>query len=372
MRGMYAWGHILVIAAFVCETVFSHSSPSERLSVSFDQERYYVSPGETFPVAVTVELGEGQSLASFGVRLSFDPESAAVAGVNAVEVHPELAFDGPHTETAVIAVGSGFAAAKGTIRFVGGEGRFPMNQMLVTFLLRDLGQGSYPLHVDFFNTLGPTEQIFVDGHGKVLDSEISFGTAQVVSTGGIEIEASAPPALNRQTGLFEQTVYLLNRRRRPVVGATISIERLPPGWQVWNATGTNASGPYLRVTSEILPASPLPVRVEFRIPGRNPTESPIYSVTDFEPEGVPDPLGESFALVPRVSLPDGTFLLEFATLADRSYVIQYSRDLTHWLTVSPPLRGNGSRAQWIDYGPPKTDRPPNLDSNRFYRVFLLP
>lgn len=372
MSGMCARVSTLLLAILALANTPRGFAASAAVAVQFDQGRYFIAPGDTFPVTVRVGLAAGQTLSSFGVRLSFDPEMAAVMGATAVEVSPDLAFDGPRTDAAVVAVGRGFAAAKGTIRFIGGEGRFPTNQMLVTFLLQDLGQGNYPLHLDFFNTLGPTEQIFIDGFGNVLDSDIAFGTAEVKATGGIEIETPSPLALNRQTGLFEQTIYLLNRRRTPVVGATIAFENLPLGWQVWNATGTNSSGPFLRIQSEILPARPFPVRVEFRIPNRVSTEAPTYSVTDFEPDSIPDPLGESFALVPRVSLSDGAFLLEFATLAGQSYVIQYSRDLTHWLTVSPPLLGNGSRSQWIDYGPPKTDRPPNLDSNRFYRVFLLP
>ena len=48
----------------------------------------------------------------------------------------------------------------------------------------DRGSDSYPLRLDFFNTLGPTEQIFVDGQGNVLDPQIAFGEALVTHLAG--------------------------------------------------------------------------------------------------------------------------------------------------------------------------------------------
>lgn len=90
------------------------------------------------------------------------------------------------------------------------------------------------------------------------------------------------------------------------------------------------------------------------------------------PEIPPDPGGTPHALAARAFLDDGSFLLEFTSLSNRYYSIQYSPDLSTWRTVVPALRGNGSRVQWIDYGPPRTDRLPRLDAQRFYRLTLLP
>lgn len=340
-----------------------------RVDVQFDRPQYLIKPGEIFPVAVRISLLPGQSIASFGVQLLFDPSRAVVAGV---QVGGDLSFNGPRGDAPVVGVGEGFAAAKGTVRFAADSAHSTSNETLVTFLVRDLGNGPHELRLNFFNTLGPTEQVFVDSSGGVLDPEISFGTAQVLPVGGLTIAEQSEIILNRQTGLFEQKLLVKNEGFGPIVGATIHIRNLPPNWEVWNASGTNSGAPYLRVNSAIPGGGSLPVRVEFRIPGRNPEGGPEYSIIDYTPEPTRDPGGESFRISPRATLSDGSFLLEFSTLKDRLYAIQYSPDLEKWATVVPSLKGNGSRVQWIDNGPPKTESVPGAETNRFYRVIVFP
>ena len=43
-----------------------------------------------------------------------------------------------------------------------------------------VGPDSYPLRLEFFRTVGPNEQFFLDGAGAVLDGQIEFGEALVV------------------------------------------------------------------------------------------------------------------------------------------------------------------------------------------------
>ena len=42
-----------------------------------------------------------------------------------------------------------------------------------------------------------------------------------------------------------------------------------------------------------------------------------------------------------------------------------------WKTAEPSVVGTGTRIQWIDSGPPKTERHPAAGSGRFYRVLEL-
>jgi hypothetical protein len=71
-------------------------------------------------------------------------------------------------------------------------------------------------------------------------------------------------------------------------------------------------------------------------------------------------------------LPNQTFLVEFLTISNRLYSVQYSSNLTTWKDAQPAITGNGTRIQWIDNGQPKTETPPSTTSARFYRVILLP
>jgi len=70
--------------------------------------------------------------------------------------------------------------------------------------------------------------------------------------------------------------------------------------------------------------------------------------------------------------PDGSVVLEFASLADRLYTVEYSSDLIDWKTSIPQVQGNGGVVSWTDSGPPVTDTPPDQRGARFYRVRLEP
>jgi len=66
------------------------------------------------------------------------------------------------------------------------------------------------------------------------------------------------------------------------------------------------------------------------------------------------------------------FLVEFLTVTNRLYSVQYSPDLSSWQDAQPAVKGNGTRIQWIDDGEPKTVSDPDSVPARFYRVILLP
>jgi len=273
----------------------------------------------------------------------------------------------------VVAVGTEFAAAKGTAEFFASDRPALTRVILVGFMLRDLGRGPYTLTLDFFNTLGPTEQIFVDAAGRALDSEIEFGRAEVIYGPTLEVDVIGPVALNRQTGLFDQIVRIRNIGATAVAGIRVFATALPIGWVFWNAHG-NANGVPFVEQNRTLPAGGfVDLRLEYRIPGREPDGTPQYSVESAVPSDLPSsPPSAPFALSPKVQLPDRSFLLEFSSLSNRQYLIEYSYDLTNWTASTPAVRGNGSRVQWLDYGPPRTDTAPKERTNRFYRVFLLP
>lgn len=346
---------------------------AQTVNLRFDQERYVVRSGETFPVQVLITPPPAAGLFSFGVRLNFPATHAEVVGVASVRPVTALAGDGPRAMIPVIGTGPGFAAMKGTTDFFEASRPVSSGALLVTFLVHDLANGPYALTLDFFNTLGSTEQIFVDGDGSVLDAALFFGRAEVIPDGNLATAVNSGITFNRQTGLFEQTVRVTNDRPMTIPGVRLLVTDLPSGWRVWNAHGEADGRPFFLYGSPLPPAQHVDFRVEFRIPERNPTSQPAYLAEVFIPgDGPEPPAGTPFAVIPRTSLSDGTFLLEFTSLPGRAYAVQYSDDLVLWRTVAPTLTGNGTRLQWTDYGPPRTDRPPSEVPNRYYRVFLLP
>jgi hypothetical protein len=158
-------------------------------TVGFDQANYGVEAGAVFPVTVRISPNQAGGLYSFGVRLGFPSDRARVVSVGMNDVISELRNDGPRLTSPVVGVGPGFAAAKGTAEFLSGLRPTSQRPELVTFQVQDLGlPGSYELTLDFFNTLGPTEQVFVDGNGGVLDSSIQFQRATVTRVARPELK----------------------------------------------------------------------------------------------------------------------------------------------------------------------------------------
>lgn len=351
------------------------SLQAAQYTARFEHSQYLITPGETFPVRVVISPVPEAGLFSFGVRISYPGDAAEVEGVGSIQPNPDLATDGPHSGAPVVCVGSGFAVAKGCANLFDATRPVSTNSVLATFFLRDrdAGTGSYRLSLTNFNTLGLTEQIFVDGAGRVLDADLQFGEAEVIYGDGVlEAKTNSPVTLNRQSGLFEQVVRVTNGQGSAVGGFRLFVANLPPTWVVWNAHGQTNGLPYLDHAPVLMPGRSVDLRVEFRIPDRNPGHQPEYPVEPGSPTSPTTPEGDSFGVIPRGRLPDGAFLLEFDSLPSRTYAVQYSYDLTHWTTALPPLLGNGSRLQWIDAGPPKSDRPLDATPERYYRIFLLP
>jgi hypothetical protein len=52
--------------------------------------------------------------------------------------------------------------------------------------------------------------------------------------------------------------------------------------------------------------------------------------------------------------------------------VEYSADMQIWKTAVPPIVAAGTRVQWADTGPPKTDSRPGPPGQRFYRIVQLP
>jgi hypothetical protein len=348
---------------------FSQAAPKYR--VEFEQAQYFVPDGESFPVAIRIHPLPASSVFSFGVRIDFGRTNAEVTGVSAIQPVAELGFDGSKSDAPVVSFSADHAAAKGTARFQS-QLSFSTNSLLVKFLVRCKSAGPFTLRLSPFNTLGVTEQIFVDGSGTVLDPDIEFGTATMQKAGGITIGNISDLLLNRQTGLFEHSVEIHNSGPPLPNGLRLLVRSLPDGWKIENATGTSGAFPMLVYPTPLLSGGVAVVRVEYRVPGRIPQGNPSYTAEvniPFNP--IQPPVIDSFDLIPRAKLSDGSILIEFSSLADRRYLVQYSSNLVSWRNVLPHVIGNGSRLQWIDYGPPKSETPPRSDTPRFYRVLLL-
>ncbi len=185
------------------------------------------------------------------------------------------------------------------------------------------------------------------------------------------VTATGPMVFNPQTDLFQQTVTVTNPTYYTYNGVRLLIGNLPSQVSVYNATGTTNGTPFVQSTVPIPPGGSVNFTIEYYVLSRI-APNPVFTV---QLVSQMSPLNVSGTVQPiqtTTVLPDKSMLLQFSSLSNRVYYIQYSSDMVNWSTSVPDIAGTGNVISWIDNGPPVTATPPSSQPNRFYRLILLP
>jgi len=178
---------------------------------------------------------------------------------------------------------------------------------------------------------------------------------------------------NPQTGLLEQTVRVFNPTASEYQAVRVYAENLTNGTTLWNKSGITNNIPYVQSNTRVTPGSYVDLALEYYVP--TPTvPDPHLRAELVEPVegGGAATVGVGQAILRAVMLSNGTFLLEFDSVAGRIYYVQYCDDLRTWKTAQPFITGTGTRIQWVDNGQPKTESAPSSTLMRFYRVIAVP
>lgn len=163
---------------------------------------------------------------------------------------------------------------------------------------------------------------------------------------------------------FEQRFVVKNNTGNacPAIGLRLLFSNIKPGIIIENQTGLTPApdGRPMIEWEVLLPNGAIEelsvIYVStgaFRPDQYPPTVEVQYILPNTPP--LPDPVGGVRITSIRI-LPDGRVVLEFASVAGRSYAIDYMNDYPTgiWRTVPLVLYAGGNRTQWIDYGPPST------------------
>jgi membrane carboxypeptidase/penicillin-binding protein PbpC len=177
---------------------------------------------------------------------------------------------------------------------------------------------------------------------------------------------------NPRTGLYEMTVRVSNPTYSTYSIARVYTYGLPSTATLYNASGTANGAPYVQTNATVSAGGYVDVLLQFYLtaPGTpNPTLvgellPPVTGVTSVS--ATMQHINRSLLLTNK------NFQLEFNSLANRFYYVQYSSDLKNWKGAEPAIIGNGGLIQWVDDGPPKTESLPQSVTARFYRVILVP
>jgi alpha-tubulin suppressor-like RCC1 family protein len=181
---------------------------------------------------------------------------------------------------------------------------------------------------------------------------------------------------NRQTGLFPQTVRISNPTPASFdalrLWVRLDTNSAAHGVRVWNATGTSNGVPFVLYNQPLPPGQSVDLALEYYIPDRRTMPNPAFTVEVVPASAPVNPAGQVLEAKRVVRLGDGSVRVEFGTLENRIYYVQYSSDMTTWKTALPAITGTGRDVQWLDMGPPKTESAPQSVPMRVYRILLLP
>lgn len=211
---------------------------------------------------------------------------------------------------------------------------------------------------------------------------------------------ASPLVLNRQTGLFEQTVRVSGGEGGLPSSVRLYVDGLPEGVSLFNATGSSDGTPFVQAgvpvvtppvdgggdegegTGHPAPASggraapadagavgnSIDFRLEYFVPNRIAPTGLTYRATAGSAIPVVNPTGNVLQIDRTGLTGDGRLLVEFTSVPGKTYAIQYSGDLESWSTARPYVTAVVNRTQWLDDGAPKTTSKPGSPTSRFYRV----
>ena len=221
----------------------------------------------------------------------------------------------------------------------------------------NVGPGTYNLVARATDDLGAT--------GMSEPAMISVVDGPPIATGALRF--------NPQSGLFAQPVRDFNPSSFEFSAVCVFVGPLPDRCRLWNASGMTNGRPFVMFNQPVRPGGSADLLIEYYDPLRLlPEPPPALSAEAVSPMEPIVPNGTELRVQRQRWLPDGNFLVEFNSALTRTYYVQYCDDATNWKTAVPAIRGTGTRTQWIDNGPPRTDSAPSRSKTRLYRVVVAP
>jgi len=269
---------------------------------------------------------------------------------------------------------------------VGVTMELPTGQMFTNGLISvgsfnfDFVSGSNPFAAGFYFTNTPTDLKATDTNGQAL---------VFVATVLPSARSLGAPILNLQSGLFQEQVVLGNGGPQLLTNVQVLVYGLGYDSKTnaiklfnaqtsttldWNVDGVNEILPLVQVVN-LTNGESRQLTLEYYVSDHVTTPTSGLLTLASGAWTFTAPTGNALAIT-RSLYTNGVFLIEFNTKTNGHYYIQYAAtpgELMNNATVKtafPSITGTGSRVQWIDNGPPKTDSPPT-DGSRFYRVWAI-
>ena len=128
-------------------------------------------------LTIDYEAGESGSLFSYGARV--DLNGTGLVNFVSLSIPAELDFSGPNGPGATTDLSPGVLGVKGTVEALNPPITAYSGSLLAQYRFRFPEVGEFTFTPSEFNTLGPTEDLFVTGDGQVLDDALTFQSVTV-------------------------------------------------------------------------------------------------------------------------------------------------------------------------------------------------
>jgi uncharacterized repeat protein (TIGR01451 family) len=181
-------------------------------------------------------------------------------------------------------------------------------------------------------------------------------------TGQLAATAISDQFFNFQNALIEQLIQVQNTSMTNIPSTRVILTNFP--YRVVNAVGTNDGNPFVVHGGQLTNGQTVELLLEYAIPDRTPKDDPGLTAHAIPAVDLTPPSGGTNIAITNIHfLPPNAFamntnrvLLEFAATRGARYQIVYSGDMSFSpaFKAIPPIVAQANRAQWIDYGPPKT------------------
>jgi VCBS repeat-containing protein len=177
-------------------------------------------------------------------------------------------------------------------------------------------------------------------------------------------------ALNPQTSLYEQRVEVTNTTPYVIDSFRVLIPTLPSGVTLYSRSTTTATGqPAVEDTRALQPGESRVFIIEYFAPNVAQFPEPAVALEINSAGALASPLGTTAAIDRTVLAPNGRRYIEFATVLNQTYWIQYRDSATaSWETSTVAVAGTGTSINWLDDGWPKTNAVPT--AAREYRLLV--
>ena len=334
----------------------------------------------TQPRKVTTGVITGGGQAQVEIRLSANGRENGVTlslgYLTNVFANPVFTSAFPSATTTVDVSQAAAGLVGLTLQLPAGQ-MFSNGPVSLGFFSFDFVAGNNPFAGGLYFTNAPTGVSATDTNGQTL----------VLGAGGLpSAQSLGAPALNLQSGLFEQRVVLGNGGPQWLTNVQTLVYGLGNDSRTnairlfnaqgsaladWNADGVAESLPFVQVAN-LTNGESRQLTLEYYVSDHVTVPTPGLLTLASNAWTFSTPAGVALSIT-RSLYTNGVFLIEFNSKTNGRYYIQYATtpgDLMNTATVKtalPVITGTGSRMQWTDNGPPKTESPPT-NGSRFYRV----